>query len=90
MQCEANNTCAVGKSGNPGSVDMTIQVGGNLVVQSGAVLDMRGDVTLSGELDIFGGTFTLDPVLAGKLDVLHRWRSGLRCRYGEDLQRVKL
>ena len=26
---------------------------------------MRGDVTMSGELDIFGGTFTLDPSSAG-------------------------
>ena len=65
MQCEANNTCTAGKSGNPGTVDMTIQVGGVLVVESAANLDMRGDVTLSGELDIFGGTFTLDPSSAG-------------------------
>ena len=65
MQCEANNTCTAGKSGNPGSVDMTIQVGGVIVVDNGANLDMRGDVTMSGELDIFGGTFTLDPSSAG-------------------------
>jgi hypothetical protein len=44
---------------------MTIQVGGVLVVQSLATLDMRGDVTLSGELDIFGGMFTLNPSGAG-------------------------
>jgi hypothetical protein len=64
MQCEANNTCVAGKAGNPGTVDLTIQVGGELIVESGASLDMRGDVTLSGELDIFGGTFTLDPAAA--------------------------
>ena len=65
MQCEAGTTCTAGKSGNPGSVDMTIQVGGVSVVESGATLDMRGDVALSGELDIFGGTFILDPSSAG-------------------------
>ncbi len=65
MQCEANNTCSLGKSGNPGTVDMTIQVGGVMVVESGATLDMKGDVTTSGELDIFGGTFILDPSAAG-------------------------
>jgi hypothetical protein len=36
-----------------------------MVVESGASLDMRGDVTLSGELDVFGGTFTLDPAASG-------------------------
>ncbi len=65
MQCEANSTCTTGKSGNPGSVDMTIDVGGDFVVQSGASVDMRGDVTMSGELDIFGGRFLLDPSGAG-------------------------
>lgn len=65
MQCEANNSCTVGRSGAPGSVDLTIQVGGNLVVENAASFDMRGDVALSGELDIFGGTFTLDPSSAG-------------------------
>ena len=65
MQCEANSTCTAGESGNPGSVDMTIDVGGDFVVQSGASVDMRGDVTLSGELDIFGGRFLLDPSGAG-------------------------
>ena len=64
MQCEANSTCTAGKSGNPGSVDMTIQAGGNLVVQNGAFVNMRGDVTLSGELDVFGGTFALNPAAA--------------------------
>ncbi len=65
MQCESNSSCTAGKAGNPGSVDMTIQVGGDLVVDSGAHLDMRGDVTLSGELDVYGGTFALDPGAAG-------------------------
>jgi hypothetical protein len=67
MQCEANNSCTAGKAGNPGSVDLTIQVGGDLVVLSEANLDMRGDVTMSGELDVFGGTFTLDPGAAGSV-----------------------
>jgi len=35
-----------------------------MVVQSDADVDMRGNVTLSGELDIFGGFFTLDPAAA--------------------------
>lgn len=64
MQCEASNSCVAGKGGNPGTVDLTIQVAGDLIVESGASLDMRGDVTMSGELDIFGGTFNLDPAAA--------------------------
>jgi len=64
MQCESNNMCAAGTAGNPGTVDLTIAVGGDLIVESGASLDMRGDVTMPGELDVFGGTFTLDPAAA--------------------------
>jgi hypothetical protein len=61
MQCEPSAFCTAGKSGNPGTVDLTIQVGGDLIVENSAFLDMRGDVTLSGELDVFAGTFALDP-----------------------------
>jgi hypothetical protein len=64
MQCEASNVCVAGKAGSPGTVDLTIQVGGDLTVLNGANLDMRGDVTMSGELDVFGGTFALDPFAA--------------------------
>ncbi len=65
MQCEANQLCVVGKAGNPGSLDMTIQVGGTMLVQTDADIDMRGDIALSGELDIFGGFVTIDPAAAG-------------------------
>ena len=65
MQCEASQVCALGKGGVPGSTDLNIQVGGDLIVDSGAYFDMRGDVLMSGELDIFGGTFAVDPSVAG-------------------------
>jgi len=64
MQCESNGVCVAGKAGVPGTVDLTINVGGDLVVENGASLDMRGDVLLTGELDVFGGTFALDPAAA--------------------------
>jgi hypothetical protein len=65
MQCEANNVCVVGKAGQPGSTDLCIKAGGNLTLLGGSYLDMQGDVTLEGELDIFAGTFALDPAAAG-------------------------
>lgn len=64
MQCEALNSCIAGKAGAPGTTDLTIQVGGNLTLLNGSSLDMRGSVLLSGELDIFGGAFILDPAVA--------------------------
>ncbi len=64
MQCEAGQSCALGLAGSPGSTDLTIQAGGSLQVLSSATFDMRGIVSLLGELDVFGGTFTLDPAAA--------------------------
>jgi hypothetical protein len=64
MQCEENQACAVGKAGIPGTTDLNIQAGGDLIVENGANFDMRGDVLMSGELDIFGGTFAVDPAAA--------------------------
>src|SRR5215469_15768920 len=54
MQCEGNQACAAGKAGIPGTTDLNIQAGGQLIVENGASFDMRGDVLMSGELDIFG------------------------------------
>jgi len=64
MQCETNNVCTLGKAGNPGSTDLYIQAGADLTLLSGSYFDMQGDVTLEGELDIFAGTFVLDPAVA--------------------------
>ncbi len=64
MQCEPGNSCVVGKAGIPGTTDLNLQAGGNLTLLSGSTFDMRGDVSLLGELDIFGATFTLDPAAA--------------------------
>ncbi len=61
MRCESNQTCTAGKAGNPGTTDLTIQSGGNLTVLTNSNVDMRGTVSLLGELDIFGATFALDP-----------------------------
>lgn len=69
MECEAGTSCVLGKaSPGAGSVDLKIAVGGKLTVQTGANFDMQGDVTLLGELDIFGGVFALDPRAAGSAD----------------------
>lgn len=64
MQCEPNQACAVGKAGIPGTTDLNIQAGGDLIVGSGAYFDMRGDALMSGELDVFGGTFAVDAAAA--------------------------
>ena len=64
MQCEENQACAVGKAGIPGTTDLNIQAGGQLIVANGASFDMQGDVLMAGELDVFGGTFTVDPAAA--------------------------
>lgn len=61
MQCEAGSACSLGKaSAGNGSVDLQINLGGTLSVQPASTFDMRGDVSLLGELDIFGGLFTLN------------------------------
>lgn len=66
MECEAGTSCVLGKaSTGAGTVDLKIAWGGSLTVRSGANFDMQGDVSLLGELDVFGGTFALDPGVAG-------------------------
>ena len=67
MQCEAGNACALGQaSPGAGTVDLNISPGGTLSILSGASFDMQGDVSLLGEIDIFGGVFTLDPAVASQ------------------------
>jgi hypothetical protein len=66
MQCEAGQSCNLGTSAaGAGSTDITIAAGGTLKVLAGATFTMRGGVAMKGALDIYGGTFLLDPAGAG-------------------------